>query len=244
MIKTGIKYMLILLIPALLVYSYSLYQLFEFLEERENHLDYWKGKSFPAQSFIDIHNSKFNPDFKTSDFNVIDFWYVGCPSCIVEMKNFENILSENDTRLKIYSFSVDKYKTWQAFVGDESRVKSKELKFLARPNPSWIHIFPADQNRENSFEMVKRKFEVTRYPTYFILDKDGKILTVTNYLKKFVAINLKGESGYLMFLKNLRMWQYKKKALALFLLAYPAVIFAFVFIKSVVIRKKCGALRS
>lgn len=245
MIKKSITIMLILLIPALTVYSYSLYQLFEYLEGRENRLDDWKGKDFPAQSFIDINNNKIDPEFRVTDFRVIDFWYVGCPSCIGEMKEFESLLSGSDNRLTIYSFSADKHETWQRFVTDEEKIKNKELKFLAKPNPSWIHLFPSDQkdNNDNSFAMIKEKFGVTRYPTYFVLDEEGKIITVTNNLKKFVAVNLQGKSGYLLFIQNLPTWQYKKKALVLFLLAYSAITIALFFLESKVRKGKLAFTR-
>jgi hypothetical protein len=89
-------------------------------------------------------------------------------------------------------------------------------------------------------KQANAKFKVSRYPTYFILDEKGKIVYVTNYLKKFVTTNVEGNSGYILFLKNLRVWQYKKKALALYLMVYPVFIFFLVLINRRIAKKRRG----
>jgi hypothetical protein len=222
------------------VYTFSVYKFFEFLENRENNLNVWKGKRFPALSFIDRDKNTVSLDFRSSDYTVIDFWYVGCPSCIIEMKDFDDLISKHSGKIKIYSFSVDKYKIWKKYTSSEETIKSKELKFLAKQTPFWIHLFPEENlnTGDNFMKKANEKFQVTRYPSYFILDRSGKIVFVTNNLKKFIALNVEGRSGYWLFLKNIKSWQYRKKALALFILVYPAFVIFLLLINQLMMRRK------
>jgi thiol-disulfide isomerase/thioredoxin len=219
MLKRLTAYFVILLIPSFFAFSFVVYKVFQHFESRENNVDFWKGKQLPYQKFYNIDGTLSQLDYSTK-YTVIDFWFVGCPWCIKEMVHFEDILSRHKDQIQIYSISTDKVSLWKSFVTDEAHIKNSRLKFLGRRIENWHHysLSPVEEMVNNYWPLAKQEFKVTRYPTYFIIDSRGRIVTVTNSLKKFVEVEIEGNSRFWLFIKNLPHWNYKKK----FILAFVA----------------------
>jgi thiol-disulfide isomerase/thioredoxin len=222
MIKRIILYFALLIIPAFFIFSFAVFQLFKYFEERDYNADYWRGKSLPYDKFYDTEGNLSKIDFPLSDYTVLDFWFVGCPWCIKEMVHFDELLNKHNGKIQIYSLSTDRVSLWKSFVTDESLIKNERLKFLAKKNDLWHHLSLSEKEEKvaNYWPLAREKFKVSRYPTYFIFDKSGKIVTVTNSLTKFVQAKLEGKSEYFLFLQNLPEWNYKKKFAVAFVFLY------------------------
>jgi peroxiredoxin len=117
------------------------------------------GNQAPEFSFKDIDGKQH----RLSDFRgktvLLDFWGVWCAPCIVEAPNLAAVYK----RLKGKGFEV---------IGLDTRDTPEVLrKFITEKQMNWTHLQADDA--------LLQLYRVDRYPTYFLLDKEGKIISNT-----------------------------------------------------------------
>ncbi|ESU19831.1 hypothetical protein FEDK69T_30870 [Flavobacterium enshiense DK69] len=95
---------------------------------------------------------------------LVDFWFSGCEPCLEEMKFFPELLKKHDD-LVILSMSVDSPKWTQSLLIH----KRKPWDFLETKKLNWTF---SNINNENL-----KSFKVNGFPAYFIIDKDGTLLS-------------------------------------------------------------------
>jgi len=155
------------------------------------------GKIFSTKNLVDLHGNQVELNqILEKENTIIDFWYLGCKPCLQEMKNFPEIL-ENHQTLNIASVSVDGFETWQKIVGKsnidsppneklkEYITKNRVSTILQNDNKNWKH-YNYKVNGIKSFPKIDG-LNVSSYPTYYMLDKDGKILRGTNSIHDLIA---------------------------------------------------------
>lgn len=85
---------------------------------------------------------------------VLNFWYIGCAPCRIEMPGLNNLVREfKDKDIVFIAFALD---------------KEEDLKEFLKKTPFNYEIVP------NSLE-IARKFGVRAFPTHIIINKEGRI---------------------------------------------------------------------
>ena len=110
--------------------------------------------------------NKITPDEYLLDLNkidseliLLDFWAGWCKPCIKTIKSTLNpVYNKYDrSQFEIVGISYDKS-------------TAKWLKAIERFDVPWKHIYDADDNA------LLKKYEVEVIPTYYLIDKTGKIV--------------------------------------------------------------------
>ncbi len=133
------------------------------------------GQIFPNEFFkgYEQMHSKIS---ENNQYCLIDFWYSHCGPCIAGFPKLKEIYNQFQGKgFNIVSISVDKQKDKKDYM---SAIKKYEL--------SWNHVW--DKDGVTSF-----KFNIHAFPTYILLDKEGKIINNdirTNELEEFLRKNL------------------------------------------------------
>lgn len=82
---------------------------------------------------------------------VINFWSTSCKTCVKEMDSL-NLLVKNFPRVDFIGITPDSTKAIKSFL------KKKEFKYIIIPQ---------------SIELIKSKYNVSAYPTHFLIDRNG-----------------------------------------------------------------------
>lgn len=123
--------------------------------------------------------------YNSTDFNgkyiLLDFWGTWCGPCIKEIPYLKKIYNDiSSDKLQIISIAVDE--------------KSENvLNFIKENEMNWIHYFQSfDDNSPNS---LTNRYKVKKFPSTFLLDKDGRIIDknlrgeeLLNKLNKLIGI--------------------------------------------------------
>jgi len=141
--------------------------MFIFFEPEDPELNF--GTRFDTTDIVDKEGQSVElRDFLDKELNVVDYWYYLCGPCLKEMVTFPDKLKKN-RQLGITSISIDKDFVW---------MKAIEDGVLFDEHESWNHYnYIKGPTREEWANM--NGFPIRSCPTYFLLDKEGKILNVT-----------------------------------------------------------------
>jgi thiol-disulfide isomerase/thioredoxin len=117
------------------------------------------GNSAPEISFTDLGGTAR----RLSDFRgkvvLLDFWGLWCAPCVAEAPN----LAAAYRRLKEKGFEIVSF--------DKGDTIENLKKFIDKTGMNWTHSQMDDA--------LSQLYRVDRYPTYFLLDKEGKIVSNT-----------------------------------------------------------------
>lgn len=134
------------------------------------------GSIFPTMEVSDIKGQKTMVSGKNK-YTLVDFWYTSCFPCRRLFPGFKKIYEAyHDKGFELIAVSTDEGKyidDWKQFLNDNPL-----------PWPQYL-----DDNKRNA-EMLL----ITRYPTSFLLDSEGRILKqdmLPDELEKFLEANLK-----------------------------------------------------
>ena len=153
-------------------FDYLLTDKFESLHDEEafqsmiNEMKIDAGIGSPAMDFTITQFSGETYQLAEDEGKVIllDFWATWCPPCVAEFPNLKNLYEQfKEKGFQIVSISAD------------SKRESVE-NFLSRNQADWIIGFSGN-GRED--EVILR-YEITSYPTYIFIDRDGKINHITS----------------------------------------------------------------
>jgi peroxiredoxin len=95
---------------------------------------------------------------------LVDFWFSSCEPCLEEMKFYPELLKKHK-ELVILSISVDSQKWTQNLLNQ----KRKPWGFLEDKKLSWTFYNINNKNLQS--------YKVKEFPTYFIIDKNGTLLS-------------------------------------------------------------------
>lgn len=121
---------------------------------RNTETDLIGSDAFPF-SATDMNGNKYSLDDLKGKIIVMNFWFVECKPCIMEMPELNEIveLYKNNKDVVFLGFATN----------DTNKIKS----FLQRKTFSY-HIIPNSTS-------IARDYNVSSYPTHMIIGKDGKI---------------------------------------------------------------------
>ena len=98
---------------------------------------------------------------------LLDFWFVGCAPCIIDHRSIQNQLDKlEEKKIKVIGISIDHdHSLWKNFVEEKGY--------------DWINYRESD----NHSERMRAKLFISMFPTYMIVNPDGKIMLRTNSLE-------------------------------------------------------------
>jgi thiol-disulfide isomerase/thioredoxin len=133
------------------------------------------GQLFPEE-FFKGHEQMQSNIKNYNQYYLVDFWYSHCAPCAKEFPKLKEIYSQFHRRgFDIISISVDKQR-------DEKDYLAAIKKFRL----SWNHVWDKDG-------VEAEKFNIHLFPTYILLDKNGRIINPdirSNQLEAFLKQNL------------------------------------------------------
>jgi len=155
------------------LYLISLVGFFVFVNAFRFYKQNVLAESIPVNEFPRIAIRNHFGEYKTIDDYkgktiLVDFWFSACPLCLDEMKYFPELLKRYDD-LVIMSFSVDSESHTKKVLEN----KPKPWTFLITDNPRWT-FYNVDRKEKNGYVEV---LKVGSFPTYFLINKNGEIIS-------------------------------------------------------------------
>ncbi|RFZ82179.1 TlpA family protein disulfide reductase [Mucilaginibacter terrenus] len=120
-----------------------------------------EGKQFPKYNFTDIQGNKYNAATLKGKTLVINCWFIGCVTCEKEMPALNELVAKYKNRKDI------------VFVALAPDSKAKLQAFLKRKPFNYAIV--ADQHT-----YISKKLNIDAYPTHFIINKQGRIVSVVD----------------------------------------------------------------
>jgi thiol-disulfide isomerase/thioredoxin len=123
---------------------------------KEQYLD---RKKFVAMNVVNEKGKTVSLPITSGKYTLLDFWWVGCKPCYVDMQKMNQKISGLGERLNIISINTD------------GREKFKESKVrFANQHLSWKSYWDYDG------VMSQKNIFFYKYPTNLLIDKDGYIV--------------------------------------------------------------------
>lgn len=150
------------------------------------------GERFDISMFTDTSGKAVEIDFGVSNITIIDFWINECPPCNKEMSQFKKLIEGKENEITIISISVSSYDFWKSLFTE----KSERYSFLTTAITNWKHLnlkSRENTNLKNSIstdrlDEITNKLSVSFFPSYFVIDKNGKIIarpiSAVEYIEK------------------------------------------------------------
>ena len=126
-------------------------------EKMPDRADLSPGNAAPDLSFKDLDGNSHRLSDLRGRIVLLDFWGLWCAPCVAEAPN----LAAAYKRLKEKGFEVVSF--------DKGDTIENLRKFTAQKQMNWTH--------SQTDEAILRLYRIDRFPTYFLLDKDGKIIS-------------------------------------------------------------------
>lgn len=127
------------------------------------------GQPFPEDFFKGYEPMQTNIQ-KNNHYYLIDFWYSHCAPCVAEFPKLKQIYDHfHGKGFDIVSISVDKQKD-----------KSDYLGAIKKYSLAWNHVWDKDG-------VTAEKFNIHSFPTYILLDKNGRIINSDIQAKELEA---------------------------------------------------------
>jgi thiol-disulfide isomerase/thioredoxin len=128
------------------------------------YFDLLADQTFPSLTFEDVNGNTINTDSLKGKTIYVDCWFTLCPPCLKEIPYSKALQTffEKDTNVVFLNICIERIERKQAW---KDLVKEKNLK--------GIHVFYA-RNQPQKVNML-RQLKIYNYPTYFIVNKDGRI---------------------------------------------------------------------
>ncbi len=147
------------------------------------------GEKFQLDNIADSSGKPVTLDLSGSDITIIDLWFNTCPPCIAEMTQFASLLPGKEKKINVISISINNFPLWKKTLDEHSG----RFSFLGTSFPNWQHYnlrssqevkqqVPADRLDE-----LRDKYDVELFPAYFVLDKNGIILSRPASAVKFIS---------------------------------------------------------
>jgi len=108
---------------------------------------------------------------KDADKYVLIFWSSTCSHCLKELPEVYKVLEKND-KVHVIAFAIE-----DADMIENWRVQKAQF-------PNWTHIF----GKGKWINPTAKKYAILATPTYFVLDKDKKIIAKPELEKELLAI--------------------------------------------------------
>lgn len=117
------------------------------------------GDTYADFTAIDPNNVAHKLSDIQGKYILLDFSINGCVPCTESVKDMKKLAAIYPDKLTVITFSADASKiSW--------------LNTIARDNPTWLTLWDGKGNESETL----KKYGVTGYPTFFVIDPKGKII--------------------------------------------------------------------
>jgi peroxiredoxin len=142
----------------------------KFKAQMELHYYKMEGKSLPFNEFIDLENVKHDSTSTKGKIVVINCWYIQCKACVAEMPRLNQLVDQMEERKDILflGMALDSTKELEVFANEHI------FKYKIVPNMKTYLLQDAKINGG--------------YPAHIIINREGKIVKVSNNLDESIAI--------------------------------------------------------
>ena len=114
---------------------------------------------------IDLNGKPFNVQSLKGKVVLISFWATWCPPCLVEIPNMKNVYEKyKEKGFEIVGYSID------------SSVDALKV-FVERDKSPWISL-SRRLSIEAKLEDFSKTYNITDVPAVFLLDKEGKLVSM------------------------------------------------------------------
>jgi thiol-disulfide isomerase/thioredoxin len=128
------------------------------------------GQLFPTD-FFKGHEQMQSKVRDNNQYYLIDFWYSHCGPCAKEFPRLKEIYNQLHAKgFDIVSISVDKLKDEKDY-----------LAAIRKNGLDWNHVWDKDG-------VTAEKFTITSFPTYILLDKEGRIISYDIQIDQLEAL--------------------------------------------------------
>lgn len=117
--------------------------------------DFMRGKEAPDFMAKDMDGNKVSLNDLKGKVVLLNFWFIGCKPCIMEMPELNEIVEENEGNDIVFlAIGLDSKKSVENFL------TKKEFDYQLLPDARFI----------------ARQYGVSTYPTHLLLDREGKVV--------------------------------------------------------------------
>lgn len=120
-----------------------------------------EGKQFPPFEFTDLKGNKYTTASTRGKTLVINCWFIGCANCEKEMPALNQLVKQYAGRKDV------------VFIGLALDAKAKLIPFLKRKAFDYAVVAGQDN-------FISHCLKTTIYPTHFVVNKNGKIVSVVD----------------------------------------------------------------
>lgn len=117
----------------------------------------WEGKALPTINYTDLEDKKFTNQTIKGKILVLDFWFIGCTSCVAEMPKLNEIADQYKSRKDILFASI-------AFD------KKKDLKKFMAKTDFKFHVL------SDTASYLAKALGIRAFSTLMVINKEGKIV--------------------------------------------------------------------
>lgn len=126
-----------------------------------------EGKELPDYDFIDLNNEHYNKSNTKGKTIVLKCWFIKCVACVREFPELNALVDEYKDRNDII------------FISLAPDAKTDLISFL-REKPFKYAVVPQQK------KYVDEQLKLYEFPTHILLNKNGKIVKVTNSIDDMV----------------------------------------------------------
>ncbi|GEM_PF-3158259 len=178
---------------------------------------------FAKYEFFDVENNRVNflKEFP-GKIKLIGFWTLNCSFCIDDLEAFYQLDLTKNKEFYILAVNKDGIETWTEYL------REKNLQFK---NPQIKHFHLDDEN-------ILKALEIEFYPSYFLLEKDGRLHSrcsysfVMNKIKKVLDEDRLFADFILTVYKYFPCGGLGKPASLYSFIFYPVLLVVYFFIRS------------
>jgi peroxiredoxin len=132
-------------------------------EAEKRHLN-MEGKQLPSYDFTDLSGKRYDKTSTKGKILLLKCWFINCVACVKEFPELNRLVDSFQNRSDIL------------FVSLASDDKQKLTSFLQK-KPFKYSVVP------NQEKYMEEQLGIAAYPTHVLVDKDGKIIKVTNSIE-------------------------------------------------------------
>ena len=217
---------ILLFIPFIIAAFFAFFQVKKYrLQSKRQAINQLTGKQFPQLPLLDVTGKNVALDLNKNGITIIDFWYKNCPACIREMQQFENVLKGKEETIAIVSISIDPNEIWQKTLSGNF----PPLSFLEKSVENWRHLlvdFSRRRTDKNNAEQLSEILNVTSFPSYFVLDKQGIIIATPPSAVTYIKTSVSNQNELVVFLTSMATW---KSIQTISLLLISVIVYNFLF---------------
>ncbi|PIF45298.1 redoxin [Chryseobacterium sp. 52] len=148
------------------------------------------GEKFELTDIVDTSRNSVTLDFSASEINIVDIWHNECPPCLEEIKEVPDLIKGKEGKVAVYCLSMSQFWLWKKTMKEHKGAfdflavvepNLKHYNLMTKDNPRFKNTISTDRLKE-----LRRRYKMQWNPAYFVIDRNGKILSRPNSIVEFL----------------------------------------------------------